>query len=108
MRITNGVMVDNMMRHLQDNTEKLDKLNQKLSSGKKFQLPSEDPAGATSSMDLEGILSGDDQHLRNINQAKNWLQSSEDALANGSKLLHRGRELAVKGANDSLSKTDRQ
>ncbi len=108
MRITNGVMVDNMMRHLQDNTEKLDKLNQKLSSGKKFQLPSEDPAGATSSMDLEGILSGDDQHLRNINQAKNWLQSSEDALANGSKLLHSGRELAVKGANHSLSKTDRQ
>ena len=108
MRITNGVMVGNMMKHLQDNMKKLDDLNQKLASGKKFQNPSENPIGATTSMELKNILKSNNQYIDNIEQSKDWLNSSESALNNAGKILQRGRELAVNGANGSLAKGDRK
>src|SRR6056297_2671122 len=107
MRINSGVMVDNMMRNLQDNMKKLDKLNQQLSSGKKFSKPSENPIGAAESMELNSVLSNHDQYIDNIGEAKDWMKSSESALKNSGKILQRAREQAVYGANGSLSEGDR-
>jgi len=107
MRINSGVMVDNMMRNLQDNMKKLDKLNQQLSSGKKFSKPSENPIGAAESMELESVLSNHGQYIDNIGEAKDWMKSSESALKNSGKILQRAREQAVYGANGSLSEGDR-
>ena len=101
-------MVDNMMRNLQDNMKKLDKLNQQLSSGKKFSKPSENPIGAAESMELESVLSNHGQYLDNIGEAKDWMKSSESALKNSGKILQRAREQAVYGANGSLSEGDRK
>ena len=101
-------MVDNMMRNLQDNMKKLDKLNQQLSSGKKFSKPSENPTGAAESMELESVLSNHGQYLDNIGEAKDWMKSSESALKNSGKILQRAREQAVYGANGSLSEGDRK
>ena len=100
-------MVDNMMRNLQDNMKKLDKLNQQLSSGKKFSKPSENPIGAAESMELESVLSNHGQYIDNIGEAKDWMKSSESALKNSGKILQRAREQAVYGANGSLSEGDR-
>ena len=100
-------MVDNMMRNLQDNMKKLDKLNQQLSSGKKFSKPSENPIGAAESMELNSVLSNHDQYIDNIGEAKDWMKSSESALKNSGKILQRAREQAVYGANGSLSEGDR-
>ena len=101
-------MVDNMMRNLQDNMKKLDKLNQQLSSGKKFSKPSENPIGAAESMELNSVLSNHDQYIDNIGEAKDWMKSSESALKNSGKILQRAREQAVYGANGSLSEGDRK
>ena len=101
-------MVDNMMRNLQDNMKKLDKLNQQLSSGKKFSKPSENPIGAAESMELESVLSNHGQYLDNIGEAKDWMRSSESALKNSGKILQRAREQAVYGANGTLSEGDRK
>ena len=101
-------MVDNMMRNLQDNMKKLDKLNQQLSSGKKFSKPSENPIGAAESMELESVLSNHGQYLDNIGEARDWMKSSESALKNSGKILQRAREQAIYGANGSLSEGDRK
>ncbi len=108
MRINNGVMTDNMMRNLEKNMERLDKLNQQLSSGKKFSNPSENPIGVADSMELSSIISNHDQYLRNIGEAKDWMASTESALKNSGKILQRAREQAVYGANGSLSENDRK
>jgi flagellar hook-associated protein 3 FlgL len=59
-------------------------------------------------MELEGVLKSNDQYVKNIEHSKDWLNSSESALNNGGKVLQRGRELALYGANGSLSTTDRK
>ncbi|MFW6028859.1 MAG: flagellar hook-associated protein FlgL [Halanaerobiales bacterium] len=108
MRINSGVLNDNMMRNLQKNMKKLDKLNQQLSSGKKFDNPSENPIGVADSMELSSLLSNHDQYLRNLGETKDWMASTESALKNSGKILQRAREQAVYGATDSLSKGDRK
>ncbi|PUU89021.1 MAG: flagellar hook-associated protein 3 FlgL, partial [Halanaerobium sp.] len=43
MRVTNSMMVRNMLDHLQNNLGDLNNLNEQLSSGKLFQMPSDAP-----------------------------------------------------------------
>lgn len=107
MRINNGVMVDNFMRNLQKNMDRLDKLNQQLSSGKKFNNPSENPIGVANSMEMGSIISGHKQYLSNIGAAKDWMASTESSLKNAGKILQRAKEQAIYGANGTLSGSDR-
>ncbi len=107
MRITNTSIVNNMMKHLQKNMNNLDQLSQKLSSGKEFQLPSENPIGAAHSMQFKTLISINEQYQKNLNQARNWMETSEMALNDAGEILQRGRELAVYGATDSLNHEDR-
>lgn len=108
MRITSSVMIENMMRHLQKNIKKLDQLNQQLSSGKKFQLPSENPTGVALSMSIRNVLAGSEQYIRNIDRSIEWLNNNESALDNAGKILQRARELSIYAANDSLAPEDKQ
>ncbi|MEC9487920.1 MAG: flagellar hook-associated protein FlgL [Halanaerobium sp.] len=107
MRITSGVMIDNMMRYLQKNMAKLDKLNQQLASGKQFQVPSENPTGAATTMSIKDAITGSEQYIRNIERSSEWLSNNESALDNAGKILQRARELAVYASNETLASEDK-
>ena len=107
-RITNNILVNNMKRHLQNNMSDLDEINQKLSSGKQFQHPSEAPIKTARSMEYDSLINTNKQYKDNLNQAQNWLKSTETALKDGGKVLQRVRELAIHGANGSLTQTDQK
>ncbi|SJZ44252.1 flagellar hook-associated protein FlgL [Selenihalanaerobacter shriftii] len=107
MRVTNGMMTNNLLKNLSDNMERLDKFNRQLSTGKKFDMPSQDPTGVVTSMGLKSTLNSNEQYIDNIDQALTWTSTTENALKNATKTLQRTRELAVYGANDSLSDSDR-
>jgi len=106
MRITQQVMVGNMMKHLQQNASRLDKINQQLATGKKFQWPSEAPIEVTRSMQLSNFITGSEKYQGNIDQAMNWLNFSETAVDNASEIIHRARELAIYAANEVLTEDD--
>ncbi|MFW5985575.1 MAG: flagellar hook-associated protein FlgL [Halanaerobiaceae bacterium] len=108
MRVTNNVMNKNMMKNLSRNMEDLDDLNQRLSSGKKFQYPSESPIEAAHSLQFDAQISGNEQFQKNIDHAENWLKSTESSLKDAGEIMQRGRELAVYGANGSMTAEDRQ
>lgn len=101
-------MVNNLLGNLSDSKERLDEYNRQLSTGKKFDMPSQNPTGTVRSMDLESTISSNKQYTRNINQSLTWIKSTEGTLSHANDILHRTRELAVKGANGSLNETDRQ
>lgn len=107
MRVTNGMMINNLLGNLNDSKDRLDKYNRQLSTGKKFNMPSQDPTGTVRSMDLNSTISNSEQYIDNIDQAINWVAATDDALGNAGEILQQSRELAVYGANDSLSSTDR-
>ena len=47
MRVTNSMMINNLMRNLNKNLGRMDHLQQKMASGKQFIRPSDDPIGVS-------------------------------------------------------------
>ena len=57
--------------------------------------------------DLQSRVSGLNQTIRNTNDAISMVQIAEGAMDEATTILQRIRDLAVQGANDSLSSTER-
>lgn len=108
MRVTNSMMVRNMLGHLQNNMEDLNNLNEQLSSGKLFQKPSDSPIKVSDSLNYKSILNRNTQYQRNLGQAENWLNSTESALKSGTEVIQRARELTIYASTDSLTSEDRK
>ena len=96
------------MENLDNNRERLDKYNEQLSTGKQFDIPSDDPTGVATSMDLRSEIDQNNQHINNLDKGISWAQTTDSALNQAGGVLQRARELAVQGANGSLSKPDRE
>lgn len=107
MRITFNTIANNVLRNLSNNLTNLEKLQNQLSSGKKIIKPSDDPVSTFRLMELKSTLNANNQYSRNIDFLKTELNLADKALQNISSTLTRAKELAVRGANGSLSQEDR-
>jgi len=108
MRVTNSMMVQNMLDHLKNNMGDLNNLNEQLSSGKLFQMPSDAPIKVSDSMNYKSQLNRNAQYQRNLNQAENWLNTTESSLKSSTKVVQRARELSIYASNDSVTSNDRE
>src|SRR6056297_4331146 len=108
MRVTNSMMVRNMLDHLQNNLGDLNDLNEQLSSGKLFQMPSDAPIKVADSMNYKSQLNRNSQFQRNLNQSENWLNTTESALKSGTEVIQRARELTIYASSDSMTADDRK
>lgn len=104
-RITQNMMSQALLSNLQINYAKLDKIQQQLSTGKKFNKPSEDPVGAVRTMFFKSTLNEITQYRSNANDATSWLQTTDDSLDQVTQVLHRVRELTVKAGSDTNDST---
>ncbi|HET7771781.1 MAG TPA: flagellar hook-associated protein FlgL [Chloroflexota bacterium] len=107
MRVTTRSLVDNVVRQLQQNAQAVDKLQTQIASGKRISRPSDDPSGVWRSLKLRGGHDANTQHLRNMDDARNWLASEDRVLSGTNAALARMREYAVQGADASYSNNDR-
>src|SRR5687767_10008191 len=107
MRVTTRSLVDNVVRQLQQQAQTLDKLQTQVASGKRISRPSDDPVGMWRSLKLRRDHDGNTQHMRNMDDARNWLVSEDQVLAGTGAALARLREYAVQGADDAYSSADR-
>jgi len=107
MRITNGMLITNMMRNHARNMRNFEKLQGQLSSGKRILKPSDDPVAVAKSLKLRADLSYNQQYVGNADNAISWLEATESALKDLGDVLHRARELAVQASNGTLAPEDR-
>ncbi len=103
MRITNGMMVNTLMRNLGNNLKKMDKTQQNLATGKKFINPSDDPIGVSRSLRLNTDISVMDQYKRNVSDSQSWMETTEIALSNITEILKRAKELTVQASSETYS-----
>jgi flagellar hook-associated protein 3 FlgL len=106
MRITNTMLVNNMMNYIGNNLIKLEKYQNQLATGKKISVPSDDPVVAARSLKLKTDVAEIGQFKRNIDDAKSWLEITETALNDVGAVLHRARELAIQAANGTNTQDD--
>ena len=97
----------NAYRNLNNTQNKLNSSLQKLSSGSRINNAADDAAGLSISEGLQSQISGIAQAGRNAQDGISVIQTADGALSQATSILHRMRDLAVQGANDSNSTSSR-
>ncbi|SNS49210.1 flagellar hook-associated protein 3 [Anaerovirgula multivorans] len=103
MRITNNMMINKVMRNLNNNMLRLDKLQTQGLTTKRINRPSDDPAAVARSLRVKSDISQLTQYGKNVNDAISWLETTELAAKQTNDALVRVRELMVQAANGPLT-----
>lgn len=106
MRITNNMLINNMVYNLNQNLKALEKLQYQQATGKKIRVPSEDPIGASKSLKFHTDISKLEQYKRNVEDALSWMNDTETALGEINEVLKRAYELTVDAANGTKNDED--
>lgn len=108
MRInTNIAAMNTYSRLTAANTAKTNSLA-KLSSGSRINKAGDDAAGLAISEKMKSQIGGLTQAKRNAQDGISLVQTAEGALNESHSILERMRDLAVQGANDTLTADDRK
>ncbi|WP_060678506.1 flagellar hook-associated protein FlgL [Virgibacillus halodenitrificans] len=99
MRITQGMLSNNMLRNLSSSYNKMGNLMDQLNTGKKITRPSDDPVIAMKGINYRNRVTEVEQFERNTIEVNNWMDNSDAALDKATKAMQRLRELAVKASN---------
>ncbi|MGJ9457626.1 flagellar hook-associated protein FlgL [Oceanobacillus sp. CF4.6] len=99
MRVTQGMLSNNMLRNLMQSNTKMSSYMDQLNTGKKITRPSDDPVVAMKGMGYRTELVKVEQFQRNTNEMHNWMDNSDTALDKATSAMQRIRELAVQGSN---------
>lgn len=108
MRTTNNMLVNNMINYIGNNLGRMDKFQNQLATGKKIQVPSDDPVVAARALKLRTDVAEVSQYQSNVKDAESWLDITETALGQVGDVLQRARELAVQAANGTNTPSDTQ
>ncbi|ASN04726.1 flagellar hook-associated protein FlgL [Virgibacillus necropolis] len=108
MRITQGMLSNNMLRNLSNSYSTLDTYMNQLSTGKKINKPSDDPVIAMKGMNYRSQIIEVEQYTRNTNEVHNWMDNSDAALDKATQALQKMRELAVQASNDTYGDEERE
>lgn len=108
MRITDNMRFDTVGRSLATLRSRQSTLTNQISSGSKINNPSDDPIAAAQLTRLSGQASRTADYRSTIDTVRSDLQLSEGSLAAASDLMVRAKELALQGANGSLTADNRR
>lgn len=107
MRVTPITIANDIIDNLENTYQNIQSLDRQLSSGKRINQPSDDPAGTAYAVDMQATSDWNKQDQSSSQTALNWLQTTSSALQQLSDVAARARTLAVQGANDTNTATDR-
>jgi flagellar hook-associated protein 3 FlgL len=98
-RITQRLMTQHSLTSMQSNLNRLSASQDRLSSGKAINRPSDSPTGTNDAMRLRAALAAGDQHVTNAQDGSSWLDHTDSTLNSMLTSVHRVRELMVQGAS---------
>jgi len=106
-RVTHQTMQRSTLANLQTNLAAMADLQNRMSSGKKVNVPSDDPAAASDLLRLRSEQRADTQHARNATDAGSWLQTVDTAITSAVSSLREARDRTVQGGNGALGITSK-
>ncbi|MFD0050256.1 flagellar hook-associated protein FlgL [Actinomycetes bacterium NPDC127524] len=108
MRVTQSMLTGNMLRNLSSSYDRMGKLQDQISTQKKFSKPSDNPVAVMMGMNYRKGLNQVQQFSQNIGEVKNWVDSTDGALEQVTSVLQRIRELTVQASNGTLEGNQRK
>jgi flagellar hook-associated protein 3 FlgL len=107
MRITQGMLNQQMVADLENNYAQLSQLQNEVATGKRINTPADDPVGAGLMMQYNSQIAYYGQYQNNAQAAQQSLNYSDTTMSQAQSVLQRARDLAVQGASDSETQSDR-
>jgi len=106
-RITNNQVYDRYLLNLMTNLGAVQKEQEKITTGRRINRPSDDPLGAASARRLLGEISRTGQLQENLASAETLLVEAESSVSGASEIATRAHEIAVQFANGTYSAVER-
>ena len=107
MRVTDQQQLHALITAVQGLRRDIFDRQEQISSGKRVNRPSDDPAASKRIQQLQNVLQTTERRLSSVNEGVGRLNLSDSALDSAGKTLQRAKELAIQLRNDSNSATDR-
>jgi flagellar hook-associated protein 3 FlgL len=99
---------NNMLLNMSRNAAAVDSLYSQLVTGKKIQLPSDNPIIASRALKFRTNIFETEQYASNVNQGTSWMEITEQALSNVSEALDSVKELAQEGTTSTFNINNKQ
>jgi flagellar hook-associated protein 3 FlgL len=100
MRVSGNMVSNQIIENLNIDLARLQDYHQQVSTGKRINVPSDDPLGSQRLVNINEALNGIEQYQRNANYVTNWVSASETTLTGAADSLQRANGLAIRAAND--------
>ena len=107
-RMPNSLNAQRLQSILQNGQYQMSLLQAQVSTGQKFQLPSDNPTAASQAMRLTTLLAQNTQYDANIQSGVTFLNNSDAALATMTQALNSAQALNSEGIGAGSSTTQKQ
>jgi flagellar hook-associated protein 3 FlgL len=108
MRVTDGMRYTDVQRNLARLQSENADASRQATTGLRIGNPSDDPIGAAELARLQVSLGSASAHRDTIKTVRGDAELAESTLAQATEIMTRAKEIALQGANDSLSADDRK
>jgi flagellar hook-associated protein 3 FlgL len=106
-RVSLETIINSTIYNVQRSTSSLSKLQEQISTGKKVNRPSDDPAGARRILNLRSEGFRLDQYASNVQLGIQSLNITSSTLQNTADVLSRIQELTIQGVSSTTDQTGR-
>jgi flagellar hook-associated protein 3 FlgL len=105
-RVTQRMLTQRSLSDVNGGLARMAAVQQQMATGKKINVPSDDPAGTTTAMRIRSSLADQNQYTRNAQDGLAWLTTVDSTLQGITSQVQRAKTLALQGANTgSMSQT---
>jgi len=108
MRITQGMLSNQVLYDIENNLQQLSKLETEASTGKRINEPADDPIGVQNVMIYQMETNFDQEYHQNATNAQSQLNFLSSVMTEAQNVVSRARDLAVEGANATETPSDMQ
>ncbi|BBP43075.1 flagellar hook-associated protein FlgL [Thiosulfativibrio zosterae] len=108
MRVSTSQFQYQGMSAINKHQQEILNIQEKMSTGKRINKPSDDPVGMNQVHSLKTMMSKIDQFKNNGDFAKSQLSLEETQISNGVEAIQRARELSIQMANGTYNESDRK
>ncbi len=103
MRVTDRMIVNHTVDQLGRGRNRLGELQVQVATGRRLLRPSDDPADVERALALTSELRTVENQVENLNTTRDWLSTTDQALARFRDLMITARNLALRAANETNS-----
>ncbi len=107
MKATQGTTYRMLGTRLNDISLQLEELRKIGATGKRLNVPSDDPAAIRPVLNTRKQLSNIDRYLETMGKSSDVMQATDGHLGHVESIMQRAKEIVTNAANDTLSSEDR-